>query len=60
MGKLKLRTDAEIDMIFANYPDFVRDKMCYLCELVIKTAEETESIRDLEETLKMGRTQFYH
>ncbi len=58
MGKFTLRTSPKVDAVFANYPDFVRDKMQYLRELVIETAEETEGITVLEETLKWGEPSF--
>lgn len=58
MSKLNLKTDPKVEAIFANYPDFVRDKMQHLRELVIKTAEETEGITVLEETLKWGEPSF--
>ncbi|MCE4566206.1 DUF1801 domain-containing protein [Maribellus sp. CM-23] len=58
MGKLKLKTNPQVEAVFANYPDFVRDKMQHLRELVIETAEETEGVTDLEETLKWGEPSF--
>ncbi|MEN7550032.1 DUF1801 domain-containing protein [Rapidithrix thailandica] len=58
MGKLKLKTDPTVEAVFANYPDFVRDKMQRLRELVIETAEETEGVTALEETLKWGEPSF--
>ncbi len=58
MGKLKLNSNPRIAEIFANYPDSVRDKMHYLRGLVIETAEETESVSKLEETLKWGEPSF--
>ena len=58
MGKLKLNTDPRVNEVFANYPDFVRDKLQYLRELVIETAEETDGVTVLEETLKWGEPSF--
>ncbi len=58
MGKLTLKTDPRVNAVFANYPDFVRDKMQHLRELVIETAEETEGVTVLEETLKWGEPSF--
>ncbi len=55
---MKLITDPKVDDVFANYPDFVKDKMQYLRELIIETAEETPEITDLEETLKWGEPSF--
>lgn len=58
MGKLKLSTDPKFNAVFADYPDFVRDKMQYLRELVIETAEETGEITEMKETLKWGEPSF--
>nr|WP_298998308.1 DUF1801 domain-containing protein [uncultured Allomuricauda sp.] len=58
MGKLTLKTDPRVNEVFANYPDFVRDKLQHLRELVIETAEETEGVTILEETLKWGEPSF--
>jgi hypothetical protein len=58
MGKLTLKTDPRVNDVFANYPDFVRDKLQHLRELVIETAEETEGVTVLEETLKWGEPSF--
>ncbi len=58
MGKLTLRTNPNVDQIFADYPDLVRDKMQFLRNLVIETADETEGIDALEETLKWGEPSF--
>ncbi|NRR93571.1 DUF1801 domain-containing protein [Winogradskyella undariae] len=58
MKKFEIKTDERVNEVFANYPDFVRDKMQFLRELVIETAEETEGITRLEETLKWGEPSF--
>lgn len=58
MGKLELITSPKVDVVFANYPEFVREKMQLLRELVIETAEESEGVYKLEETLKWGEPSF--
>ena len=58
MGKLNVITNPKVDEIFTNYPNFVKDKMQQLRELVIETAEEIEGISNLEETLKWGEPSF--
>lgn len=58
MSKLEIKTNPKIEEVFANYPDFVLDKMQYLRQLVIETAEETEGVPILEETLKWGEPSF--
>lgn len=56
--KFEVITDPKVAEVFANYPDEVRDKMQNLRELVIKTAEDTEGIYKLEETLKWREPSF--
>ncbi len=58
MGKLLLNTDPKVKDIFASYPDKVKDRMQYLRALIIETAEETEDIDTLEETLKWGEPSY--
>jgi hypothetical protein len=58
MGRLILKTNPQVDEVFASYPDMVRGKMQFLRALVIETAEETESLNELEETLKWGEPSF--
>ena len=56
--EIDIKTDPKVEEVFANYPDFVRDKMQFLRELVIETAEEIDEISTLEETLKWGEPSF--
>lgn len=58
MRNLKVNTDPKVEVVFANYPDFVRNKMQRLRELVIETAEEIEDVVILDETLKWGEPSF--
>ena len=58
MKEMILNRDPKVDDVFKNYPDFVRDKMYFLRELVIETANETPEITTLEETLKWGEPSF--
>ena len=58
MGKLNIKTNPKVNIVFANYPDTVRDKMIFLRYLVIETAKEINEITDLEETLKWGEPSF--
>ena len=55
---MKVTTNPKVESVFANYPDFVRDKMQQLRELVLETAEDTSNLSDLEETLKWGEPSF--
>ena len=56
--KFELKTDPRVKIVFANYPDFVRDKIRFLRNLIIKTAKETQGITKLEETLKWGEPSY--
>ena len=56
--KMEIKTNSKVTDKFENYPDIVRDKMQFLRELVIETAEETEGVKELEETLKWDEPSF--
>ena len=58
LSKLKLITDPAFETKFADYPDFVRDKLHFLRELVLETAKEIPEIEKIEETLKWGEPSF--
>ena len=58
MAGLTVKSNPEVEQVFSNYPDSVRDKMQRLRKLVLETAEETPEIRQLEETLKWGEPSF--
>jgi hypothetical protein len=58
MGKLTVNTSPQVEEVFANYPDFVQDKLQRLRALVIETAEEMIDVNVLEETLKWGEPSF--
>ncbi len=56
--KLLVKTDPKVDEIFASYPDQVKEKMRFLRQLVRDTAEETEGVEQLVETIKWGEPSF--
>lgn len=58
MGELILKTSPKVSEKFGNYPDEVREKLQFLRDLIIETAEETEGVTELEETLKWGEPAF--
>ncbi len=58
MKNLKIRTNPQVNEVFDNYPDSVRDKMLNLRRIIIETAHETEGINNLEETLKWGEPSY--
>ena len=47
---MELKTNPIVTEKVENYPDNVRDKIQFLRELVIETAEEIQDITVLEET----------
>lgn len=55
---MTLTTDQAFETKIADYPDFVRSKMQFLRELVIKTAKEIPELKNLHETLKWGEPSF--
>lgn len=55
---MTITTNTKVAIVFANYPDFVRDRMLQLRELIIETATETKGILNLEETLKWGEPSY--
>ena len=58
MKRLEVITNPEVELVFANYPDVVRDKMIRLRKLVIETAKEIDGLSILEETLKWGEPSY--
>ncbi|MCA1764479.1 MAG: DUF1801 domain-containing protein [Flavobacteriales bacterium] len=58
MGNLQVKSSQQVDEVFAGYPKDVRGKMLFLRCLVRETAEETEGLEALEETLKWGEPAF--
>lgn len=58
MKKLEIKSNPEVEIVFANYPDNVREKMLELRELVLETANELEDVTTMEETLKWGEPSY--
>jgi hypothetical protein len=56
--KTSIKTDPRLEEVFKNYPNFVRPQLEYLRILIRKTAEETEGVTQLEETLKWNEPSF--
>ena len=55
MSKIK---NKEVEKVFNNYPEEMREKLMFLRRLVIETAEETDGVKSLEETLKWGEPSY--
>jgi hypothetical protein len=58
MGNLEIKTNPEVELVFANYPDTVRHKMLALRKLIVESAKELEEVTTLEETLKWGEPSY--
>lgn len=58
MIELQIKTNPEVEMVFNNYPDSIRNKLMTLRKLVIETASEIDAITELEETLKWGEPSY--
>ena len=58
MKKLQHKISPEVERKFQNYPDFARQQMMALRQLIIETAREVEAITQLEECLKWGEPSF--
>jgi hypothetical protein len=56
--KTSIKTDPRLEEVFKNYHNFVRPQLEYLRTLIRKTAEETEGVTQLEETLKWNEPSF--
>ena len=58
MSKLSITTNPALRTVFEDYPDHIRPKLEKLRNLVLETAEETENLTQLEETLKWGEPSY--
>lgn len=58
MKNFKLKSNPEVELVFAKYPEEVRKKMIALRELILETAKELEGVTSLEETLKWGEPSY--
>ena len=58
MKNLEIKTNPEVELVFRNYPESVRNKMLILRELIIETAKEINGLNLLEETLKWGEPSY--
>jgi len=55
---LKINQNPAVEPKFESYPKEIRPKLEYLRNLIIETAKETESIEEIEETLKWGEPSY--
>jgi hypothetical protein len=58
MESLKINQNPEVELKFQTYPDEIKAKLDYLRNLIIETASENETIKEIEETLKWGEPSY--
>ncbi|MEM8685875.1 MAG: DUF1801 domain-containing protein [Pseudomonadota bacterium] len=50
--------DKSVEVVFAGYPEGVREKLLSLRALIFRTANATDGVGPLEETLKWGQPSY--
>lgn len=55
---MKECTNLEVIALFESYPSKIKTRLLELRELIFKTAEKTEDIGEIEETLKWGQPSY--
>lgn len=58
MKKLTINSNSEVKEKFKDYPPNARKQLKILRKLILKTAEEIESITEIEETLKWSEPSY--
>ena len=58
MNKLKINRNPEVASKFEAYPEAVKGKMTNLRNLILETATENDTIKEIEETLKWGEPSY--
>ncbi len=50
--------DSAVQAVFDAYPADIRDRLLHLRSLILETAEATDSVGELQETLKWGQPSY--
>ena len=58
MNNLTINKNPKVELVFNNYPALVRNKLLYLRKLIFETANDTEAITEIKETLKWGEPSY--
>ena len=58
MKNLKVITNPNVEVKFKNYSKDVKSKLKYLRHLIMEVATESETISEIEETLKWGEPSY--
>ena len=54
----KRQSPKAVAKVFENYPKAVRSKLLFLRQLIFETAERTQGVGELEETLKWNQPSY--
>ena len=55
---MKITTNPKVETKFNDYPEAIREKLTNLRRIILETANEIDSINELEETLKWGEPSY--
>lgn len=58
MDNLIIKQNPEVEFKFQSYPEEVKPKLIVLRDLILETANELETVDQLEETLKWGEPSY--
>lgn len=58
MKNLLINSDPKVKQVFKNFPKPYGKKLKHLRKLILETAAEMESIKEIEETLKWGEPSY--
>lgn len=56
--KVKLKSSPDVKAKFNSYPKVIKKKLLNLRQLIIETANESDTISEMEETLKWGEPSY--
>lgn len=57
-NRLIINSNPEVEKKFNTYPKVIRSKLDYLRNLIIETADDIDTISEIEETLKWGEPSY--
>ena len=58
MNTLNINTNPKVQTVFDAYPKDIEKKIMHLRQLILDTANETDGVDELEETLKWGEPSY--
>jgi hypothetical protein len=58
MKEIKIHCDPRVISKFKSYPKEIKPKLDHLRSLIIEAAEECDTVREMEETLKWGEPSY--